>query len=68
MSNSNHKLLDLLKAQKGNHLFQRSVVAIEDLEEELSRSRKISEEQKQLIRILKEGKEYYENEYKNNTY
>ena len=42
-------------------------MAIEELREEVEKGVTIDREQKQIIKILKEGKEYYCEEYKKNT-
>lgn len=54
-------LVKELCRNRSNELLQKYVAAIEDLTQELEREAKINEEQKQLIRIIQEGKEYYEN-------
>lgn len=61
-------LVKELSRHRPNELLQKCVAAIEDLTQELEREARINEEQKQLIRIIQEGKEYYESECRNNPY
>lgn len=65
---ANKSLLTELRARESDPLLHRSVLAIEEMRYELDRSSKQIQEQKKLIEILKEGKEYYEQEYRNSSW